>query len=214
MAISLARLVLARVRPTPDAPSVAASAPCDPGFDGVADGAGICLLVVVAALVSPPASAGAVAAAGSSICSAATDPARARELRRRDWRSPLRAGLFAPPLSTLAAVFACLLVCCLAIAVFLWIGIAPVAMLALPQARRSGRAGRQPRRGRQRGQQCLPCAGSRAELSTRRIFFPLAGARLGVRALCGNRRLSETNNVCQINPSHYILSLDYSEFRS
>src|ERR1700730_2859102 len=79
--------------------------------------------------------------------------------------------LFAPPLSTLAAVFGCLLVCCLAIAVFLWIRIAPVAMLALPQARRSGPGGRRPRRVRRHGQQCFLCRGSRAQCEPRQRFI-------------------------------------------
>src|SRR5438128_4920942 len=108
MVISVARFVLARGRSAPDGPSVAASVPCDTGSDSEAAGANLWLLVVDAALFSAPVSGSVVAAAASSICSAATDPARARGLRRRGWRSPLRAGLFAPPLSTFTALFACL----------------------------------------------------------------------------------------------------------
>jgi len=94
------------------------------------------------ALFSAIATGSAVAAtAAESLCRAVADPVRANGRRRRDGRSPLRAGLFAPPLSTFAALFACLLICRLAIVVFLWIRIAPVAMLALPQARRSGPGG-------------------------------------------------------------------------
>src|SRR5271165_928827 len=44
-------------------------------------------------------------------------------------------------------------------------------MLAPPQARRSGPGGQRPRKGRQHGQQCLPCEGSRAECEAKTIFF-------------------------------------------
>src|SRR5207245_11389536 len=54
------------------------------------------------------------------------------EMRFRGWCSDLRTGLL-----VLAALFACLLGCLLAIVFVLWIRTTPVAMLAPPQARRS-----------------------------------------------------------------------------
>jgi hypothetical protein len=57
-------------------------------------------------------------------------------MRLRGWCSDLRAGLLVLP-----ALVACLLVCLLAIVFVLWIRTAPVAMLAPPQARRSGPGG-------------------------------------------------------------------------
>src|SRR6266436_9328586 len=172
MVISVARFVLARGRSAPDALAVvAASAPFDPGADCAAAACGNSLLVADTGLWSAIATGSAVVAAASSIFSATTDPTRARGLRRRGWRSPLRARLFAPPLSTFAALFACLLVCCLAIVVFLWISIAPGAMPALPQARRSGPGGRRPRRVCRHGQQCFLCRGSRAQCEPRQRFF-------------------------------------------
>src|SRR5882762_3424948 len=55
----------------------------------------------------------------------AADPDRARETRRRGARWRLRAGLFASPAWTFAEFFACSLFCLLAIAIVLWIRIAP-----------------------------------------------------------------------------------------
>src|SRR3974390_3342957 len=54
---------------------------------------------------------------------AAADLDRPSEMHLRVWRSGLRAGLF-----VLAAFFACLLICLLAIIFVLWIRTAPVAM--------------------------------------------------------------------------------------
>src|SRR5437016_1668689 len=68
----------------------------------------------------------------------AADPDRACEARRRGVRWRLRAGLFASPVSAFAGLIACLRGCVLAIVFVLCIRIAPVAMLAPPQARRSG----------------------------------------------------------------------------
>src|SRR6266851_658523 len=202
MVISVARFVLARGRSAPDAlVVVAASAPFDPVPDCAAACAGNSLLVADTGLWSAIATGSDVVAAASSIFSAATDPARARGLRRRGWRSPLRAGLFAPPLSTFAALFACLLVCCLAIVVFLWIRIAPVAMRALPQARRSGPGGRRPRRVRRHGQQCFLCRGSRAQCEPRQRFFALRRAPLNAPAR--SRPVFPHQAVPLASPSRY-----------
>ena len=166
--------MLARGRSAPDALAVAASVPSDPGPDCAAACAGNSLLAADTGLFLAIATGSAAAAtAAESLCRAVADPERASGLSRQDGRSPLRAGLFAPPLSTFAAVFVCLLVCCLAIVVFLWIRIAPVAMLALPQARRSGPGGRRPRRVRRHGQQCFLCRGSRAQCERDNDFFAL-----------------------------------------
>ena len=97
----------------------------------------------------------------------AADFDRPCEMRLRGWRSGLRAGLF-----VLAALVACFLVCLLAIVFVLWIRTAPVAMLAPPQARRSGaRRGGDPAGGRRRQQQCFLCRGSRAQCEPRQRFF-------------------------------------------
>src|SRR5215813_1239207 len=61
--------------------------------------------------------AGSVATAAEAPRSASVVRKCARAARRWVWRSPACAGLFAAPVSTFAAVFACLLVCCLTIAV-------------------------------------------------------------------------------------------------
>src|SRR5207248_7717966 len=95
-------------------------------------------------------------------------------LRRCVSRSPLRAGLLTGPVPVLMLLFACLVVCLLATVVFPLDHIAPVAMLAPPQARRSAPGGQRPRKGRQHRQQCLPCEGSRAGCEAKR--FSLAAS--------------------------------------
>ena len=146
MPISIARLVLAGGRSAPNALAVAASPPCDTGSDREAAGDDISSLVVDAALFSAS-TAGSVAAAPAASVGTATDRERARGWWRRGWRSPVRAGIFTSPVSTFARIFDCLLVCCLAITVFLLDRHRTIAMLAPPQARRLGQAGRQLRRG-------------------------------------------------------------------
>src|SRR5712675_11329 len=64
------------------------------------------------------------AAAELASVAADADPDRAFETRRRGARWRSRAGLFASPVSTFAALFACLRGCLLAIVFVLWIRIA------------------------------------------------------------------------------------------
>jgi hypothetical protein len=137
MPISIARFVLAGGRPAPDVPMAPARLAL--GLDCEA-ARPVASLAVDMALLSPTATGGVAAAVGAvcrtSAARVAADAYRPREMRLRGWRSVLRAGLLVLP-----ALAACLLVCLLAIVFVLWIRTAPVAMLAPPQARRSGPGG-------------------------------------------------------------------------
>src|SRR5438445_11864482 len=86
------------------------------------------------------------ACAAAELVWVAADFDRACGVRRRGARWRLRAGLLASPVSAFAALFACLLVCLLVIVFVLWIRTASVAMLAPPQAQRSGPGGAATRR--------------------------------------------------------------------
>jgi hypothetical protein len=113
MPISIARFVLAGGRSTPDA--AAASARLGLRLDCEVARA-VAALPVDMALLSTIGCGSAAAAEAPRCAAAAPEPVRGR--RRRVWRSSPRAGLSAATVSPLAASFACLLICCLAIAVF------------------------------------------------------------------------------------------------
>src|SRR5882672_5462971 len=100
----------------------------------------------------------------------AVDFDRACGVRRRSARWRLRAGVFASPGSTFAALFACLRGCLLAIVFVLWIRIALRDAYTTTSPALGARRGR-PRRGSRHGQQCLPCQGSRAESVAGQRFF-------------------------------------------
>ena len=96
---------------------------------------------------------------------AAADLDRPSEMHLRVWRSGLRAGLF-----VLAAFFACLLICLLAIIFVLWIRTAPVAMLTPLQARPSGPGGVATQEGPSTSTECFLWRRSRAQCEPRQTL--------------------------------------------
>src|SRR5271169_1300438 len=107
-------------------------------------------------LSEPPSGGRAAASAADAPVSAATDPDRVCETRRRGARWRLRADLFTSPVSTVGALFAWLLLCLLAIAFVLWVRIAHRdACTTTSPALGARRVAT--REGRRQGQQCLPC---------------------------------------------------------
>src|SRR5436190_14927924 len=146
MPISIARFVLARGPSALGTLVVPTSALPDGGLDCEACGSGDEVVFFDRSMPSEAPSGATAASPAAELVWLAADFARPCELRLRGWRSDLRAGSF-----VLAVLVARLWVCLLAIVCVLWIRTAPVAMLAPPQARRSGAARAAARRCRRHG---------------------------------------------------------------